>query len=206
MSKITVKDTNQIAEKFLNQIKVVKELIDGTSISRIKTTINDFLSGKDVAGIGQGRFTNNVKNIIQEKWNNDVKSLCSQISTSSENNLDENIKKLQKTLIGYCQEHGQKSKNNEPIVPWAAIHAMVAVLRPQDFCTIVSENNLDNLYNLLAVYYSEETDDKASDDETKTDIGNGEGTDVETGDREKAEVIKIEGKEDAQSEINHSTK
>ena len=111
MSKITVKDTNQIAKKFLGQIEAVKELIGVTNNSGIKTTINDFLSGKDVAGIGQGRFTKNVKNVIQEKWNNDVKSLCFQISTSSENNLDENVKKLQKTLIGYCQEQGQKSKN-----------------------------------------------------------------------------------------------
>lgn len=208
MSKITVKDTNQTAKKFLGQIAAVKELIGVTNNSGIKTTINDFLSGKDVAGIGQGRFTNDVKKVIQEKWGksgeDDVKGLCCSISKLSEDNLDENIKNLQKTLIGYCKEHGSKSKNNEPIVPWAAIHAMVAVLRPQDFCTIVSENNLDNLYNLLAVYYGEETDDKASDDETNTDIGNGEGIEVEVGDEPKAEPEYELANGVAQSENNCS--
>ena len=201
MSKITVKDTNQIVEKFLSQIAAVKVLIgvNDNSDNKKNTTINDFLSGKDVAGIGQGRFTNNVKNEIQKKWD-DVKKICSEIS--SVDNPDEKIKDLQNKLIGYCKDGGPKSKNNEPIVPWAAIHAMVAVLRPQDFCTIVSENNLDNLYNLLAVYYSEETDDNASDDETKTNIGNGEGTDVETVDRSKAELVFEPANEVAQSENN----
>lgn len=201
MSKITVKDTSQIAQSFSKQISAVNVLIgDNCDSDKIKkTTINDFLSGKDVAGIGQGRFSNKVKKVIQENWE-EVKKICCLIS-SDDNNRDENIKDLQKKLIGYCKEHGSKSKNNEPIVPWAAIHAMVAVLRPQDFCTIVTENNLDNLYKLLAVYYGEGTDNNASDDEAETNIGNSEG--IEVGDEPKAEQEQANGV--AQSENNCKT-
>lgn len=166
MSKIKVKDTSLIALNFSNQISVVKELIGvNCDPDKIKKTtindINDFLSGKNVAGIGQGRFSDKVKKVIQENWE-EVKKIC--YSISSEDNFDElykYIKQLQNKLIGYCENCGSISKNGKPIVPWAAIHAMVAVLRPQDFCTIVTENNLDNLYKLLAFYYGEGIDDNA---------------------------------------------
>ena len=204
MRKITVKDTNQIANRFSNQISAVKELIgDNSDSDKIKKTtiINDFLSGTDVAGIGQGRFTIDVKREINQSWDSSVKAKCKEVANNSDDSkLFDTIKNLQKELIGYCEKCGPKSKNGKPIVPWAAIHAMVAVLRPKDFCTIVTENNLDNLYKLLAVYYGEGTDDNASDDEAETNIGNGEGIEVEVGDEPKAEPESESANGVAQSE------
>lgn len=175
MSKITVKNTSQIALNFSNQISVVKELIGvNCAPDKIKKTtindINDFLSGKNVAGIGQGRFTKDVITKINQSWDRSVKEKCKEVANNSDDSNFDTIKSLQKELIGYCKEFGSKSKNGKPIVPWAAIHAMVAVLRPQDFCTIVTENNLDNLYKLLAFYYGEGIDDNASDDEAEPTV------------------------------------
>lgn len=204
MSKITVKDTSQIAQDFSKQIETVKVLIgDNCDSDEIKkTAINNFLSGKDVAGIGQGRFTKDVIKKINQFWDISVKAQCKEVANNSDDKkLFDTIKNLQKELIGYCEECGSKSKNGKPIVPWAAIHAMVAVLRPQDFCTIVTENNLDNLYKLLADYYGEGTDVNASVDEAEPTVTPEVEPEVEPTVDPEVEPEKVEDDDESQAEL-----
>ena len=99
---------------------------------------DDYLRGKNVAGIGQGRFTNNAKGKIKEEWDQ-IKELLKDVSSAT--NLDfRACKVLQEKLVSLC---GKDRK------PWAAIHAMIVALRPSDFCTIVSENNLNELFEKM---------------------------------------------------------
>jgi len=99
---------------------------------------DDYLRGKNVAGIGQGRFTNEAKGKVKDNWNQ-IKELLKNVSYATNSNF-EACKVLQEKLVSLC---GKDRK------PWAAIHAMIVALRPSDYCTIVSENNLNELYKKL---------------------------------------------------------
>jgi len=98
---------------------------------------DDFLRGKNIAGIGQGRFTNQTKKAVKDNWN-EIKLLLNKVRSSTD--LFGACKDLQDQLGSLC---GKERK------PWAAIHAMIVALRPSDFCTIVSENNLNELYKKI---------------------------------------------------------
>lgn len=140
---LTIKSSSESAENYKNQIDKVRQwrgedfALDYkcNSDNNDVPIINEFLSGENVAGVGQGRFTNKTKEKIKDKWN-EVK----QILKNTEENQCE---KLQNLIIGCCKDSGAKS------IPWASIHAMIAVLYPDTFCTIVSENNIDQLYKFL---------------------------------------------------------
>ena len=99
---------------------------------------DDYLRGKNVAGIGQGRFTNQTKKAVKDNWN-EIKLLLNKVVHPS-TDLFGACKDLQDKLGSLC---GKERK------PWAAIHAMIVALRPSVFCTIVSENNLNELYKKL---------------------------------------------------------
>ena len=142
---LTIKSSSESAEKYKKQIFQVNEWGKNnfdpnynykcSSDNKDVPIINEFLSGENVAGVGQGRFTNKTKEKIKAKWNDVIQIL---------KNTDINqCEELQNWIIGCCKDSGAKS------IPWASIHAMVAVLKPDTFCTIVSENNIDQLYNFL---------------------------------------------------------
>ena len=141
---LTIKSSSESAEKYKEQIHKVDEWgknnfvlnYECSSDNKSVPIINEFLSGENVAGVGQGRFTNKTKEKIKEKWNKVTSILLKNIE---ENQCEE----LQNWIIERCVESGAKS------IPWASIHAMVAVLKPDTFCTIVSENNIDQLYKFL---------------------------------------------------------
>ena len=81
--------------------------------------------------------------------------------------------KLQKELITNCKKTTKPKKEDEEIKeveehkPWAAIHAMIVALQPKVFCTIVSEKNIDELYQKL--YDVADSDDADSDVVDSTD-------------------------------------
>lgn len=110
---------------------------------------DDYLRGKNVAGIGQGRFTNNAKREVRENWE-EIKELLKKVSSPTNTDFVA-CKGLQDKLVSLCVKDRK---------PWAAIHAMIVALRPSDFCTIVSENNLNELYKNLNDLNSQVEDSK----------------------------------------------
>ncbi len=114
--------------------------------------IDDFLRGKNIAGIGQGRFTNQAKKAVIDDWN-EIKDSLKKLYSNS-NDLFGACKDLQDKLVRLC---GKERK------PWAAIHAMIVALRPSDFCTIVSENNLNELYMKIKNLNDNQGEDSEND-------------------------------------------
>ena len=112
---------------------------------------DDFLRGKNIAGIGQGRFTNQTKKAVKDNWN-EIKLLLNKVRSSTD--LFGACKDLQDQLGSLC---GKERK------PWAAIHAMIVALRPSDFCTIVSENNLNELYKKIKDLNDNQDEDSEKD-------------------------------------------
>ncbi|MBQ9473253.1 MAG: AAA family ATPase [Bacteroidales bacterium] len=101
---------------------------------------DDYLRGVNIAGIGQGRFTNKSKDRVKKEWDDNIKQLINIVISADNNKLYDACKNLQDELVKCCVDDRK---------PWAAIHAMIVAIRPLDFCTIVSENNLNELYKKL---------------------------------------------------------
>jgi 5-methylcytosine-specific restriction endonuclease McrBC GTP-binding regulatory subunit McrB len=143
--------------------QITPDIVDGSEIT-YKDLFYQFLGGENVAGIGQGRFSNNAKSKLQEKWGDIVPRLAEILKSEGKSfvekkekdtivyeinkDLTQPLSKLQNMLISYCKKQ-KDGKDVEEHKPWAAIHAMIAALKPSIFCTIVSENNLNELYKKL---------------------------------------------------------
>ena len=155
--------------------KIDDTIITDTKIT-YKTLFDQFLGGVNVAGVGQGRFSNKTKEKLKknENWKEIVKRLIDVSSvnadlfpedTKKEGNSNQGeykvvensgLKKacneLQDKLVSFCKTTTKKDGNEVEVdehKPWAAIHAMIVALKPDAFCTIVSENNLNELYKKL---------------------------------------------------------
>ena len=139
-TKLQIRECKNNADLYIDQINKINEWgkngfqFDNTGIA------DEFLSGKNVAGVGQGRFNNKTKKVIKEPEN--WKKLFNTVVLDDENGHIT----IQKKLKEICEACNAKS------IPWASIHAINAVLWPNKFCTIVSENNIDQLYKLLNEY------------------------------------------------------
>lgn len=151
---LTIKSSSEFAKKYQEQIRKVREWgnagFNYKSGDKDVPIINEFLSGDNVAGVGQGRFTNKIKEKIKDNWNKvkekleKIKGTWDDVKEKHKNtDINQYCKDLQDCIIECCKSSGAKS------TPWASIHAMIAVLKPDTFCTIVSENNIDQLYKFL---------------------------------------------------------
>ena len=156
-------------KNWINDWKDSGEQIDYKIENHNDCLFDEYLRGTNIAGIGQGRFSNNAKKQIKEKWTDIVKLLKNVLqdtnndlineedtddgtkySINTSSTLKQKCSDLQNKLISFCKK---KKKDNEEEVeehkPWAAIHAMIVALKPDIFCTIVSEGNLNELYKKL---------------------------------------------------------
>lgn len=125
-----------------------------------KQFFDAFLRGTGIAAIGQGRFTDKSKKAVHDNWEKVfplLQALGSTTDTPDDNVVFDACKDLQDGLTRLC---GDDRK------PWAAIHAMIVALRPDFFCSIVSENNLDALYKELEnIHPSKDGNENISIDE-----------------------------------------
>ena len=153
---INISFNNKYVSEFEKQTKAVKEWINEENPDvdkryndddKEKKLFDEFLRGTGIASIGQGRFTEKSKKAVQDNWKDVfplLKKLISHEKTSGEPSHDKAVfdtcKDLQNKLTSLC---GKDRK------PWAAIHVMIVALKPDYFCSIVSENNLDALYKEL---------------------------------------------------------
>lgn len=150
-------------EKYQKQSNLIKDWIGKNASLEEKFKLeengpelnlfDEYLRGTDIAGIGQGRFSNNAKSKVKEAWAGQVHNLLKAVKDASDNNLFNACENLQKKLIEFCKKTKKKGEEDVEIdehKPWAAIHAMIVAIQPKVFCTIVSEGNLDELFNKMS--------------------------------------------------------
>ena len=164
MSKILLNNSSEFAKKYNAQIEKINEWAKN-SFNKDDKQIERFLSGTDIGGIGQGFFYNATKDYIKKNWLTLIELLKKIKTADPEKTLATACSNLQTKLKDICKQQKQER------IPWAAIHAMVTALRPDMFCSIVSENNIDKLYKLLEDYKSYIGDENAP---SETDSGSGE--------------------------------
>lgn len=158
-----------------NEVEINDTIITDTGIT-YKTLFDQFLGGVNVAGVGQGRFSNKTKEKLKkdENWKKIVELLKTVLKTQNDLFIDETktgensnqgeykvnekselknaCKNLQDKLVSFCKTTINKDGKEvevEEHKPWAAIHAMIVALKSDVFCTIVTENNLNELYKKL---------------------------------------------------------
>lgn len=150
----------------------IKKWIKGECLPT-DTLFDGFLKGEGVAGIGQGRFSNNAKSKLKGEWETVVPYLLKVVQCQNDfftiNDNQESsalynaCRDLQTKLIAYCtKKKGEKEVDEHR--PWAAIHAMIAAMRPDIFCTIVTESNLDELYKKLSEAHNDSDVDNIQND------------------------------------------
>lgn len=170
---MNIRHNEEWTKKYADRSQYIQKWIQNNCDSI--NDFDDFLKGKDVAGIGQGRFSNNAKGNLKKDWvekvcpllkrvvecKNDLYSENSQGNGINEkSNLLQCCSSLQQTLLSYCKKKKGKDEVDEHR-PWAAIHAMIAAMLPNVFCTIVTEGNLDELYiKLEEAHCDTSTDEK----------------------------------------------
>ena len=149
------------AQKLTNQSKSINKWIQ-EKCDKTDPLFESFLKGENVAGLGQGRFSNNAKGKLKDNWESVVPLLKAvverrndlflinekEIHINQESSLYKACSDLQTQLIAYCKKKKGEDEVDEHR-PWAAIHAMIAAMLPNVFCTIVTEGNLDELYKKL---------------------------------------------------------
>ena len=154
--------------KWINDWNDSGEQIDYKIENHNDCLFDEYLRGTNIAGIGQGRFSNNAKKQIKEKWtdivgqlrevlkvtennliNEEEKADGTKYSINTSSTLKQKCSELQNKLISFCKKKKDNEEEVEEHKPWAAIHAMIVALKPDIFCTIVSEGNLNELYKKL---------------------------------------------------------
>lgn len=166
MSKILLNNSSEFAKKYNAQIENINKWAEN-SFNKDDKQIERFLSGTDIGGIGQGFFYNATKDYIKKNWEQlKLGELLIGIKNADPEKTLTVCSELQTKLKDICKKQKQER------IPWAAIHAMVTALRPDMFCSIVSENNIDKLYKLLEDYKSyigdENTLSEANSDSEQT--------------------------------------
>ena len=138
--------------------------------------IDQFLSGKNIAGVGQGKFTKDTKSLIKKNWG-EISGWLKKIKEKNDSKTElsgliNDIKSLQQYLINLCEKAGktkeepkteEEEKKRKVSVPWASIHSIVVALLPNVFCSIVTDNNLDALYDLLKKIAPEKNENDGED-------------------------------------------
>ena len=167
-TKLQIRECKNNADQYIHQINKINEWgKNGFQIDK-NGIADEFLSGTNVAGVGQGRFNNKTKTVIK-KTENWEKLFNNGVLDKKDGHIT-----IQEGLKEICKACNAKS------IPWASIHAINAVLWPNKFCTIVSENNIDQLYKLLNEYNDyvnnksegNETAEAGAGAETSTSEGN----------------------------------
>lgn len=94
-------------------------------------------SGQCVSSLKQGYFTNDEKDEIKKNWN-ELSPLLKQIAESQETPLWEVYQKIQSTI----RKHTDSNRK-------AATYRLIASLQPKLLCTIVNEENINQLLYYL---------------------------------------------------------
>lgn len=164
---ITLSEKPKWPEEFIKQIeKITNWCKSEFNIDNNTKLFEEFLRGTHIAAIGRGKFTNAAKGQVKKNWE-DVKNLIKELMDSKEDELIVNCKNLQDKLIECC---------NEDRKPWAAFHAMVIAVRPNDFCSIAAERNLDDLFEKLENIHPDSIEKEIVSDGNSTENTNDENT------------------------------
>lgn len=146
-----------IGEEKTNTSHKYNETVEGKK--KQYSYFDEYLRGTHIAAIGRGKFTNVAKENVRKKWN-EIVNLINGVMDSDAAELINNCNLLQNKLIECCGKDRR---------PWAAIHAMVIAVKPDAFCSIASESNLDDLYKKLEdIHLDSNEKDSESDGSSNT--------------------------------------
>ena len=117
-----------------------------------ETKASGFVLGKGIGSVGQSYFQGDgKKKVIEWLRNNNIIKKMLENTSATILEQKETYKSFQEGVI---KAGGRNC--------WMAVHAMVAALQPNILCNVLSEDKLDNLFNLLQEVSSEEQEESRS--------------------------------------------